>query len=147
MIKAAAIQDLKEIAPYGKAFYEEGNLVGNYDPETFVKNWTVFLEKGLGVIFIMESMGKFAGALGGILFMDPNNNDVSATELFWYVLPEHRNGIEPVRLLLAFEHWAKEMGARRVSMMHTFGTQVEQLSGIYTRLGYRPLEVHYVKEI
>lgn len=147
MIRAAAVEELSTIAPYGKAFYEEGNLVGTYDPETFRKTWSAFLGKGLGVIFVMEIAAKFAGALGGILFLDPNNNDLVATELFWYVLPEYRNSVESVRLLVAFERWAKEMDARRVSMMHTFGSQVEQLSAIYTRLGYRPLEVHYVKEI
>lgn len=147
MIRVATVEDLTQIAPHGAAFYREGNLVGNYDPKRFAKNWTMFFNQKLGVIFIMEIAGKFAGALGGILFSDPNNNDTVATELFWYVLPEYRYSIESIRLLVAFERWAKEMGAIRVSMMHTFGSQVEKLSGIYTKFGYRPLEVHYVKEI
>jgi GNAT superfamily N-acetyltransferase len=60
-----------------------------------------------------------------------------ATDLGFYILPEHRGGTTAVRLLKTIENWAKEMGVNEIFMGHSVGGKVEETKQFYLRNGYR----------
>lgn len=81
------------------------------------------------------------GFICGALVPSPSNASwVTAFEMFWWA--EDRNGL---RLLKAFEDWAKENGANEVKPSHPVNeTRVAQL---FERRGFTPTETVYTKVI
>jgi GNAT superfamily N-acetyltransferase len=60
-----------------------------------------------------------------------------ATDLGFYILPEHRGGSIAFKLLREIENWAKEMGVKEIFMGHSVGGKVEETKQFYLRNGYR----------
>lgn len=91
-----------------------------------------------------EVQGLIAGQCTEVVF----SNEKVATETLFWVDPCHRKGEGASELLGAFEYWAKEV--RGCTKAQMFGLQNEYLpvlSRYYTRKGYRPAEVSFVKEL
>lgn len=145
MIKEVDLKELPIVAEVGLKFWEEGALPGSLIPEIFVKNWGFLLQNGMGRIFGLYEDGKFVGALGAIVAPDLNDGALTATECFWFIDPEKRgNG---VKLLLNFIKYAKEIGCVRVNMVHLFNEHADKLKKLYEKLGFSPVEAHYIKTL
>lgn len=80
------------------------------------------------------------GALLGSVRQYPLGPTVSAHEDVFWIDPDHR-GLWAVKMIAAFEAWAKARGASIIGLSCPLGT-VERL---YTRLGYRPAETTFAK--
>lgn len=91
----------------------------------------------------------------GILAANKINNFpfayTMATELLWWVEPEHRKGIIPFKMVEAYEYWAKLVGCSYVclSFVDKFKTRNRtKLKNYYKKnLGYRLFEESYMKEL
>lgn len=150
MIIPVTIQSLKEMKEselLGPSFFNECGLPGTFKHEAFLHNWTLFLEKNIGAMWALVKGDKILGVLGGILAPDMNNGDMMAVETFWYVLPEARGSLDSIRLLMTFEIWAQNVGAKRIMMAHLLSSMPEKLKEYYEKRGYRALEINYVKEL
>lgn len=147
-VRPVTIPELPRVASVGFTFFKEGDIPGGFVPEVFIRNWTDLLLNNRGVFYgAFTPEGMFTGGLGALLCPDLNNGQVMAVECFWYVLPEFRGGTAAGRLLKAFERWAREQGAKRMVMVHLLNLTPTELHNTYKRLGYRPVEVNYVKEL
>jgi GNAT superfamily N-acetyltransferase len=146
MIRKAQIHDWNQIGALGLKFYEEAqDLKGELIPEVFAQNWQSYIEAGYGHVFVSMEGDEVCGTIGGFLTRDPCNNDLVCTEAFWFVHPEkRRNG---ALLLRHWIHFAKESGARRMSMVHLQHLQSDRLAVFYQKLGFEPIEQHYIKEL
>ncbi len=143
MIKELEVEELNTAAKIGQKFWGEGALPGRLVPEVFVRNWTTLMNNGMGKIFGLYDGPDLVGALGAIVVPDLNDGDLTATECFWFVEEDHRgNG---VRLLLNFVKYAKEIGCVRVNMVHLFNEHADKLQKLYGKLGFSPVETHYIK--
>jgi GNAT superfamily N-acetyltransferase len=133
----------------GRLFFEEGKMPGGFDATVFLTTFTDLIESGRGMVlasFELQGDKKvITGALGAVLAPSPFNETVSAIELFWYVLPDHRG--HGIKLLRAFEAWAAERGADFICMIHLQKLQPEALGQLYLRLGYRLIESNYLKAL
>ncbi len=145
MIKEVELHELPIVAKVGEGFWSEGSLPGSIKSEIFIKNWTALIQNGMGRIFGLYQQGQFVGALGAIIMPDINDGELTATECFWFVGKEHR-GVG-VRLLLYFVKYAKEIGCVRVNMVHLFNEHANKLSKLYVKMGFSPIETHYVKSL
>lgn len=88
------------------------------------------------------------GIIVGIVspsFLEPQH--YLASELVWFVEPEHRNGTTGIKLLKEFERLAAERGAKRLQMVCLESMTPDVVGKIYTKLGYNLVEHHYLKEI
>lgn len=139
------VDRLAQLARMGPEFYAEGKLPGAFDPVAFIHTWTNLLAAGTAHIFALEEQGQFVGALGAIIYPDPNDAAPVATEMFWFVRQGHRGS--GFVLLDAFEHWAKERGAKRISMVHLVSLMPAVLERVYKARGYRHIESHYMKDV
>jgi len=71
------------------------------------------------------------------------NKALTASAIFWYSRPGHRgNGI---RLFNAFENWALQIGAKRLSVGHLARLLPNKFEKFYRRRGYELNELHYTK--
>jgi len=88
--------------------------------------------------------GTRVGLIAGVLQPHPFNPDVlCATQLWWWVTPEHRSSSAGARLLGDFERWAASTGADLTSFTVAANSPIHAES--MTRRGWRPAEMVYVK--
>jgi GNAT superfamily N-acetyltransferase len=101
------------------------------------------------IVLIYEKEGIIEGMLAGIItsgihFFSENK---VATELAWYVRPAARNTSAPIRLLHAYEEWAKLMGCQKVSLATLNNEYRETLTKMYIKMGYLSTEETFVRDI
>ena len=145
-IRPLTLDELPLCVPFGKAFVREKHVPGEFSPETFIKNWTMFLSAYPAVIFGLWEDMALVGGIGGMIFPDLNTGTPCAIEFFWYVDPAHRNTLGAARLPLTFKKWGKRHGAERFRMIHLLDEGEDpstvKLSKFYTKtLKLRPMEV------
>ena len=119
----------------------------NLNEAHYAAVWTRFMEEGRGGMFLMEDAGRIVGGIGGITADDLLTGEREAVELFWYVQPEFRKGLAPIRLLNHFEDWAAGAGCKGVAMIHMEASMPQELKLFYEKRGYRLLESHYRKTL
>ena len=111
------------------------------NPAAMARTVAMLLHSEIGAVFVSEHDGTVVGMIGLILFEHPITGEVTATELFWWVEPEHRG--HGLRLLKRGEQWAHASGARAVQMI----APTPDLGRLYERLGYSFMESGYQKAI
>ncbi len=151
-IRAATLEDINEvhlicrefqaISPYSshmisdEKFYEFLEFYLTPKPEEHM-------------VLVYETEGDIQGILAGIMTVGSHFFSESrvATELVWFVREEHRRGMAPIRLLRAYEAWAKLMGASKVSLTAVDNKHREMLTQMYKKLGYKSTEETFVREL
>lgn len=147
MIAELTVQqlDLPEFDELGRSFFSEAGFGHRFDGDVFRTNWRKILGSGSGKIIGAFSDGSLVGILGFVVAPDLNDGKPCAYETFWFSHPDHRG--RGLGLLRAYEGSARAMGAQRMSMVHLTTLNPERLGGVYTRMGFKPTEVHYFKEV
>lgn len=145
-IRPLTIEELPLCVPFGQAFMQEKKVPGEFSPETFLKNWALFLSAYPSVIFGLWEGRQLVGGIGGMIFPDLNTGTPCAIEFFWYVDKDYRNTIGAAKLPLAYRQWAKEHGAKRFRMVHLLDDgedpKAVKLDRFYRKtLKLRPVEV------
>ena len=88
------------------------------------------------------------GMIAGVLTESIFSEDKVASEMVWWIDPNHRRKSRAAfELLSAFEHWAKLKKASFVQMQCLVGLSEETVGHIYQRLGYNSTEIAYIKEL
>jgi GNAT superfamily N-acetyltransferase len=145
-VRALERSEVALCLPMGGRFFAEAKLPGEWSDAAFLGQWQSFYDLGFGRIFGAMNGAGLVGVCGGLVAPDTNTGQRRATELFWWLDPEHRRGSLALRLMRAFEEWAEAEGCEAVSFAFIHGTGREEvLDRWYRRRGYRPLETHYVK--
>lgn len=114
---------------------------------------THFLSQGEDtaiMLLLISPDGDTVGALAVQKQFHPPFMYPIASEVVWWVDPEHRKGTVPLQMLKAYEYWAEQVGCRYVSVgfMRKFKQGKEdQMKKVYNRMGYTLQEETYVKEI
>lgn len=144
MVREVRVDELPIVAQTGLLFFEEAKLPGKLIPEIFIRSWTNLIKADLGKVLGLYEDDVFVGGLGMVYFPDLNDGELVANECFWFVRPEHR--IHGLQLLKEAERIAKELSCKRMGMIYLHGEAGDRLSRIYTKLGFRPIETHHIKE-
>lgn len=88
------------------------------------------------IIYVVEQDSAVIGMLGGVVFQQPFSGEIIASELFWWLDPDHRG--HGGWLLKRFEKWAAGKGATRVQMMAPIDKP--RVAQTYEGLGYSETE-------
>lgn len=151
MICKATVEDLKstEFLRLANMFYVESKLPGTFKRDVFQKTWLTFLEKKIGAIWFATTVESSVihGAIGGLKHPDPYDGELVVQEMFWFVEPTERMGLDAVRLYKALEHWAIEQGAKRLNMACVCNKHMASVRKFYENRGFRPVDVSYFKEL
>lgn len=137
MIRPAALDDIPALLAMGERFADKAKLTDHvgYDPDSMAATFAALIEAPEHIVLISET-----GAIGGTSCAHPfNHSHRIAQELFWW-----SEGREGLRLLTAFEEWARET-CQSVAMIALEAVEPERVGRIYEKQGYAPLERGFVK--
>lgn len=99
-------------------------------------------------IFVAEKCGTVIGMLVAVLapmWYAPSCK--VATELAWWVEQEHRGGTAAIRLIQAYENWARNEQASMVTMSNLEVGDDNRVASMLKRMGYRMTEQSHTKGI
>ena len=130
----------------GMDYFNEAKLPGTFKVDTFLSSWSSILAAGYGAMWRYQSGTDIAGLMGAIIAPDLNDAEVTATEMFLYVLPEYRERGFGIRLINNFISWARDIGATRIMMAHVLGDQNAFIDH-FTQRGFVQAGVILVKEL
>lgn len=104
------------------------------------------IESGVkGTTFVMLKDGVVIGVISGTVVKPLMSNVYIYQEIVWYVDKEHRR--YGTKLLDYLEEWCAERGVGKIVMVCMCNSMAETLGKFYERKGYRPMEVHYIKDV
>ena len=85
------------------------------------------------------------GILSGTMLRSPNNGSGIFQEVIWYVnKPFRRYGVQLLRVV---ENTLKSIGVSTMIMVALENSKSSKLKTFYERLGYKPMETHYVRNL
>ena len=90
------------------------------------------------IIIFEDGVGFIAGAVTPFLL----GTHKMATEIAWWVEPDHRGNGKGLELLDAFEYWAKNITGAKIISMSSIDKIVEKY---YRKHGYKLYERAYMK--
>jgi len=143
--RAVADADWDQMGDLAVKFYEEKPIPGQIDRRIWISNWSKWVAADVAVIWVAEDNKIIRGAVGGIQTQDPSTNEWMMVEAFWFVEPENRGC--GVKLLLKWIAVAKARQCKRLTMVHLSDLDSKRVGTLYLRLGMKPLETHYWKNI
>jgi hypothetical protein len=99
-------------------------------------------------VLVAEDGAKVVGVFAMAIAPHFYSGEVTACELIWYVLPEHRSGhnlrtMPGLMLLREAELYARSVGATRMQMT----APTDGSDAAYKRLGYHRLEIGYQRSL
>ena len=128
-----------------KAFEEATGFV-KVDVQYTHDRYQDLLERGVCKVFYAETdEGVIQGSIGFLISEDLHDGKKIAIETFWFVDPTYR-GIGK-QLFNKFEEVAKELGCKKLAMIHLADSYPDSLKSFYEKNGYKLLEMHYIKEV
>ena len=139
-IRIATPEDIDLVTEMGLKFAAESNYRDYVDEQALraLVTKVITAPKEEGIVLIHEH-GMIAGIVSQFLFGTFN----SATELAWWVDPEHRKTSVGSELLEAFEFWATKVGCKLITMVSID----EQVGKYYEKKGYTLQERTYTKDL
>jgi len=146
-IREAVIDDIPEMAAMAIEFHSKLNGMP-MSTSTFIKVAMEMMYSHTSVVLVhVGEDDSLNGGIAGILaqwFLE--NKTHMAYESWLWVAPDSRGKGVAKGLMVAFEEWAKENGAKKIVMVDFTG-DLKPVGRWYKRMGFQPLETRYVKDI
>ena len=96
---------------------------------------------------VAESQGRIVGALMAVVEQQIFSDEWTASIMHIDVLPEARMGGWAVRLLKAFEQWAKNRGVVELGFGINSEDDMQRIGQFAQRMGYRKVGENYVRGV
>lgn len=146
MITTVTAEELPRVAGLAGWFFHQTGSLGEFDTASFIRSWTGLLHARLG--FIMKRTNgtpEPQEAIGVLLYPDPNTGKNVAATAFWYAQDDNSlaGGLLHERVLRE----AKERGAVRFFVTGLLNQRFGRVEKFLLHAGYKPIEVHYYKDI
>lgn len=136
MIRAATHDDIPRLVELGQLLHDTSSYArSGINPEK-VATLLGQLIDGLGVVFAAEVGGEVVGGFAGAITEQWFSDDLIAFDYSLFIEPSKRQGLTALKLVLAFQNWAKAKGAKEIRMGITTGMNVEGTSRLYRHLGF-----------
>ena len=150
MIREFKETDVEAVGSMMYAFCVEAGYARLFNPtklEVLAQAEHLFVKSAGTFCYVAELHGEIVGFIGCAIlstWMSPRYQ--LCQELAWYLKPEARGkGGVGVKLLLAAEKRAKELGMKHIYCSHLAGS--DDVGGMLKRLGYYNAESAMVKEL
>jgi len=150
-LRLATKDDFLVVSEMARKFYETTPYFGvlEYDDSKMADTILgLFSDPKQSVVILAlkddEPVGMLVGQVGELLV----SRDRVATEMAWWMSPEHRSSKKALELIGAYEYWAKEVaGCQYVQLSCLEDLSIDRVSRFYTKKGYKPFEKFFIKAL
>lgn len=148
-IRVATEKDVPEMVRLSSLMHAESAYSKfNFDAVKLTNNFTFWVKSPDYFVAIAkndaeETVGGYCGYVTEYFF----GKDLIACDLGLFIDPNHRGGMTAVRLVKAFEDWAKSKGVKEVCPGTTTMVAPERTSRMYELLGYKVVGSIFKKEV
>jgi len=146
VITLATSEELPAVADLAKWYFYKCGSIGEFDAGSFVTAWTDLLRSGAGYITKRTNGNpEPQEAMGVLIYPDPNRGQRVAAATFWYAQDDSSmaSGLLHERTLRE----ARERGAVGFYSTALINERYGKVSGFFLGSGYKPVEVHFYKEL
>jgi GNAT superfamily N-acetyltransferase len=150
IVRRATAADVPAVVRMGRAFIDylpHSSAIGAIvDDESMSAQAHAWLASDATALFVADRDGDVCAMLVGALvplWFAPRT--VMAAELAWWVEPRARGTTVAVRLVRAYEEWARASGATVTTMSSLDGCNGADVATMLSRLGYTRSEMTYLK--
>lgn len=119
-----------------------------YNAQKVAQAFADLMNKGLTkYVFLVaqDSQGKVVGGLIGLVEQQIFSDAWTASVMHYDVLPEARMGGYAVRLLKAFEQWAKNRNVIEITVGVNSGADTDTVGRFIAKMGYEKVGENFVK--
>lgn len=144
-VRHATRDDIPRIVEMGQAFYAMSGYAQIAEASIPSLAGLAIVTMETGVMLVAEADGEVVGM--ACLFIEPFtfNLEVSvASELAWWIEPEHRGGMLAMQMMQAIDAACRAKGAG-VIRMAALRNSPPQAAALYERLGYQKADSHYMR--
>lgn len=143
-LKIGGIEDLDTIVEMCERFHENSVYADTDFSYSKVRDTirTILLGDKTKGICILSENGMIIGVVSELLF----GTDTISSELAWWVSPEARGTRQALKLIEAYEYWAKNIAKVSYCQMALLGEE-PRLQKLYNRRGYKITEQAFMKEL
>ena len=143
MIREARPSDFDKILDLSSVFWESTIYDEDFDRDHTLKMVELSHSHELLAVLDIDGVVGFCSAIMAPILGSPKA--YGATELAWYVMPEHRGGKSGIQLMMFMEDLAKKAGVKYFTMVAMHSSM--EVGSIYERMGYKKNETCYTKVI
>lgn len=148
-IRFAEIKDIPALVEGGSRMHALTRFRDQpYDAQRVTNAFAELIHRGQGkyVFFVAEnSRGAVVGALIGVIEQQIFSSALTASVMHFDVLPEARMGGYGVRLLKAFEQWAKNRNVIEINFGVNSGEGIDVVGRFALKMGYQKVGENYAK--
>lgn len=150
-VRIATLSDLPKLMDFAKEFHKESpyrDLKFSY-AKTWESYKNVISGDRLNAIVLIAVDGETpVGMVAAIADSPVFSEEKISTELCWFISKKYRNSRKAFILFQAYEEWAKRIGCDHIQSAFLLeGESQANLDKFYSKKGYRPIEVSYIKEV
>lgn len=136
-VREATFDDLVALIDMGEAMARTSNFRHlRFDGRQFGEFLVSLIVGPQSVVLVSEQDGEVTGAVLGMVTRSMIGPDHMASDLSFFVRPEHRASRAGVALLRRFIKWAVDAGAKRISMGNSAGMDDERYVKLLSRYGF-----------
>ena len=148
-IRRATSKDLTNLVTTGKEFFDSTSMPSEgiqWSAQDALQMGAYLLNQGIVQVAYDgdELVGFILMIVGPIPF---TKSAMAATELAFYVRPAYRDEGVGRKLLRQAENVAKQLGIRKINMLHLGDSESAKNEQFYTDNGFRPTEVTFTKDL
>lgn len=145
-IREATQEDLFELLLLGYEFTKEGpDHLKPFEKDVVETVFANAIDDENYLVLVLDVNGSIEGMLLAACVAPWMLSKTFAVELAWFVRKTSRDGRSAIKMVKAYEAWAKSKGIKKVCMSDL--TDIQGLGKLYNRLGYSLTETSYIKEV
>lgn len=149
-IRHAEEKDIGEILVMGRMFFDESPFTGfsTFDVDSFHATVIALISGSAeGSLLVVDTGSGLSGMAASVIYpLYFNLKTLIGQEIFWFMKPEHRNGIGDT-LLDELEADSMNKGAVVFMSASLAGGRDKAFERLYRRRGYAPAENSYMRKL
>lgn len=137
MIRPARLEDMDAFVHLGAMMHAESRYARlTYAPELVAMTASKLIMSPQGLLVLAEVDNEIVGFAKAGISEQWFSYDLIAFEYAIYVVPEKRGSMIGARLVQAYKHWARDQGAKLITMGVTTGINDAGIGSMYERMGF-----------
>lgn len=137
MIRAATHADIPRMIDIGRVLHDSSPHFGKcaYSDAKVGAVIGLLIDAENGLAILAEHDGEIVGGMLATCVEQWYSDDLIATDLSVFILPEKRGSLDAARMLRHYRNWAKEKGCRYALAGISTGIHTDQTEKLYQALG------------